>query len=161
MGAMSDFELIANDIETGINSAGMLIDDFGYNHDRRYSISCIQASVVSWMTSYEERRLGGSFPDVVINRLPDSDDPRWANYITPPPTATLKQRMEAMWAIRIAYTHSAGFVSGISNATNRARAMSAPLYIPGCRIDGDLLDCSNISLHTCTRSIVHVQDLLH
>lgn len=157
---MSEFELIANDIKTGIEMADLRIADFGYDHDRRYAKSCIQASVVSWMTAYEEHRLGGSFPSVVIDKLPDTDDPNWGSYIMPPPNVTLKNRMEAMWAIRIAYTHSAGYISGISNNTNQTRATQVPHHMQGCRIDGDLLDCSGLSLHTCIRSIVHVQDLL-
>jgi len=87
------------------------IKDFGYGEDLQYALSCINASMIIWLVASEERRLKGSFPKKVIDKLPIQNDPSWNHK---PPLGHLKARMQALWGIRVAFTHGAGDLTLLS-----------------------------------------------
>lgn len=157
---MSEFELQANDIETAIQTVDDRIRDFGYGVGTIGAVSAIKAGFLIWCISEEERRLGGGFPYVIIDQLPEEDDEGWASYIIPPPKSSLRHRMESYWGIRIAFTHAGSLISSIKNKQSRAYAQAAPNHIEGCQIVDDLFDISRLDTHTLIRSFVQVRDLI-
>lgn len=158
---MSNFELQANDIETALQVSADRIRDFGYGIETIGALSAIQAGFLIWCISQEERRLGGSFPKIVIDQLPDVDDPGWPLYIQPPPKSSLKRRMESYWGIRVAFTHTGSKVSSISNKQSKKFALGAPNHLKGCSIANDIFDIGNLDTHTLIRSFVQVRDLIY
>jgi len=157
---MSEFEQIANDVVTAIETAESRISDFGYGPATDEAVSAVNAGLVTWLISSEERRLNGSFRTKVLDQLPNNDDPSWQTYISPAPAHSLKRRLEALWGIRIAYTHTAADVTMISNARNRQYAIDAPRYINGCELRNNILMINKLDFHTTIRSIVQVRDVL-
>ena len=158
--SMTPFERLANDIVVGIELSRDRIEDFGYQEDTQYALSCINASLIIWLTASEEKRLGGAFRDCVVDQLPDQNDPAWGHNIRPIPGTSLKERMQALWGIRVAFTHGAGDLTRLSNRQNRLWAESATRIVPGCQLSGDLLNCSGMNFHLPIRSIVQVQEIL-
>lgn len=122
---MTDFEIRANNIFTGIQNIKTRIVDFGYADDDAVNgVSRIMGMFIVYLTACEETRqnsLGkiGGFTSTDIANLPDIDDASWPTYIEPVPTYTLKDRAKALWGIRIAFTHGDGYVTQITNVTNR------------------------------------------
>ncbi|WP_171134948.1 hypothetical protein [Ruegeria sp. HKCCD7221] len=157
---MSEFEQIANDVVTAMETAEYRISEFGYGAATDEAVSAVNAGLVTWLISSEERRLNGSFRKKVLDQLPNNDDPNWQSYISPQPTHSLKRRLEALWDIRIAYTHTAADVTMISNAQNQQYAIDAPRYINGCELRNNILMVNKLDFHTAVRSIVQVRDIL-
>ena len=165
---MSAFEIRANNILTVIQGARLRIENFGYKHDHAHeAVSAINGAFITWLVACEEARaqVRTSNPEAtflrdVIKCVPDNDDPSWPVFIEPKPTSSLRRRLEALWGIRVAYTHSDGSVGGITNSNSRSFAEHAPNHIEGVSLVADRLDISNCSLHVAIRSIVQVRSLL-
>ena len=96
---------------------------------------------------------------VLPDELPENDDTSWTKYINEP-LGTLKQRAEALWGIRIAFTHGNGDIENITNPANKEFARLAEKYLPGVKLNGTTLELnSNISNHAI-RTIVQIKELL-
>jgi hypothetical protein len=164
----SDFELRADNICIALSAARHRIENYGYDHKPAdIAISALRATFITWLVACEEARaqdrLGNSkanFVDSVLELLPIADDPSWPNFIEPPPLSSLRHRLEALWGIRIAYTHSDGNVMKIASEKNRKFAIQAPLHLPGTSLIGNWLDVSKCDLHTVKRSIIQVRSIL-
>lgn len=165
---MGPFETRATNIMVGIGAADHRIRDFGYDDDPvEHAVSAIRASYITWLVACVEamaQDLSGSpsasFRSHVIDKLPDLDDPNWEDYILPKPKSSLRRRLEALWGIRVAFTHSDGRTDMISNVTNRGFAEAAPKHINGVELTNNRLCLQRADLRTPTRSIVQVRDLL-
>ncbi len=163
---MTSFEIRASNIVTAIEAAHMRISDFGYDDDPiEESISRINGMFITWLTSCEEARhqsndSKASFVKSVIEKLPENDDPEWPTYIEPKLSCTLRQRTEAYWGIRIAYTHADGEINLISNRMNRAFAENVPNIFDGANIADGKLMVQGISSHVAIRTFVQLRDVL-
>ncbi len=120
---------------------------------------------ITWLTACEEARmqkvkLNAKFRQDIIDKLPEQDDPIWNTYIEPRPSSTLKQRTEALWGIRVAFTHADGEIDLINDARNKEFAENSPKHIPGVRIFKGKLDLSGCNLHTPIRTVVQIRDVL-
>ena len=166
MNEMSDFEIRANNIFTGIQNVRTRVENFGYSDDNASnSVSRIMAMFITYLTSCEESRqnmLGrtGGFSTTVLANLPATDNPNWPSYIEPAPSSTLKDRAEALWGIRIAFTHGDGDITQISNRTNRQFAQNATNIIPGVTLNGSRLEISENAAHYAIRTLSQIHDLL-
>lgn len=161
MSAMSDFEIRANNIATAISTSSQRISDFGYEEDApEEAVSRIYGMFVTWLTACEEARHQTGYSQSVIAALPDNDDPNWSQYIAPAPTSTLKQRAQALWGIRVAFTHSDGDLNLITNTTNNGYANDAPNHLPGVSISNDRLIITEAIQHTAIRTMVQLHDVL-
>ena len=162
MKPMSPFEVRANNIEVAISAARERVKDFGYEDDPpEETVSRIIGMFVTWLTACEEARLNKPFTEGVIKALPQTDDPNWQPYIQPPPSSTLRQRAEALWGIRIAFTHADGDTGMIENLRNRTYAEDAAKHIPGVVLGPDKkLRLGMNVCHTAARTIVQVQDVI-
>lgn len=157
---MDSFELMANDIEIALRGAKARIESFGYNDtSSSESNSRVVGMFITWITATEEDRLG-AFALNVINALPVNDDPNWDSYIEPKPIATLRQRAESLCGIRIAYTHSDGDISKISNQNSQNFAHNAPQHLPGVSLNGNQLMLTDKLYHTAIRTIVQLRAVL-
>jgi len=163
---MTDFEIRANNIFTGIQDIRSRIENFGYNDDNPVNgVSRIMGMFITYLTACEESRqnsLGrnGGFTLTVISNLPDTDDPSWPTYIEPAPTSTLKDRAKALWGIRIAFTHGDGDVMQIKNMTNRQYAIDAATILPGVSLNGNQLEITEGVSHYAIRTISQIHDQL-
>lgn len=163
---MSDFEIRANNILEGIRSARHRVEGFGYAADSAENSECrIVGMFITWLTACTEARFhedgqNHNFRNSVIDKLPDIDDPNWKIYIQPTPKASLKERVKALWGVRIAYTHGDGFISKIKSTSNKEFAQNSPFALDGVSIDGDFLKVNFGVCHVAIRTIVQVQDLL-
>lgn len=163
---MSDFEIRANNIWTGIQSTRQCIQDFGYSQDsENESVSRVIGMFITWLTSCEEARqndLGrsGSFTQTVISNLPIINNPNWDTYIEPSPTSSLKARAEALWGIRIAFTHCDGNVNNITNLTNQNFARNSVNILPGVSLNNNKLVLNEGISHYAIRSLSQIHDLL-
>lgn len=163
---MTDFEMRANNIEVAISTVRQRVEDFGYPHESPdETVSRVVGMFICWLTACEEARFqdigaGATFRTAVIDALPTVDDPNWDTYIMPKPSSSLKQRAEALWGIRIAFTHADGDTNLISNSTNRAFAQNAPLHIPGVALENGKLNLSGCNTHTPIRTIVQLRAVL-
>lgn len=162
MKPMSPFELRANNLEVAISAVRERVKEFGYEDDpAEETVSRIIGMFVTWLTACEEARLNQQFSVGVIEALPQMDDPSWQPYIQPPPSSTLRQRAEALWGIRIAFTHADGDTTLIKNSRNRMYAEDAAQHIPGVVLGRDKkLRLSMKVCHTAIRTIVQVQDVI-
>jgi len=161
--SMSTFELIANDIVTGIATSADRIRDFGYEEDIEKSLSGIYSMFVSWLIGYEEERQtdlgrGTSFTKTLIQNLPDHDDPSWESYIMPAPSTTLKKRCMDLWGVRIAFTHGNGNIDRILD--QKVKRWAENIDIRGVRLEDRRLIVNGGISHYAIRTIVQVQDVL-
>jgi hypothetical protein len=166
MGKMSDFEIRANNILIGIENVRSRVNDFGYSEDSATnSVSHVMGMFITWLTACEESRqnsLGktGGFTATVISILPEIDDPNWSTYIMPLPMSTLKDRVKALWGIRIAFTHGDGDVMQISNMTNRQYAIDSATILPGVTLNGNKLEITEAVSHYAIRTLCQIHDQL-
>ncbi len=167
MSRMTDFEMRANNIEIAISDARSRVEDFGYSGDSPdETVSRIAGMFICWLTACEEARFQHTNPRAtfrthVIDALPDVDDQNWDTYIMPKPSSSLKQRAEALWGIRIAFTHADGDTNLISNATNKRFAQNSYHHLPGVKLDSNgKLNLAGCNLHTPIRTIVQIRDVL-
>jgi hypothetical protein len=166
MSAMSAFEVRATDMALVVQRARQVVEDWGHEpSEARAVASNAIAMFVCWLTAVEEARHRTrakvpSFSKHVIERLPAVDDPAWSTCVMPKPSASLRQRAEALWGIRIAFTHANGDTDGIESAVNKRFALSAPARIPGVQLDGTRLDLSSCGLHLPIRTVVQIQEVL-
>ncbi|HAR38098.1 MAG TPA: hypothetical protein DCS09_05705 [Porphyromonadaceae bacterium] len=164
---MTDFEMRANNIAVAISDARSRVEAFGYLHESPDEVvSRIVGMFICWLTACEEARLqnmnaDATFRTAVIDALPAVDDPNWDTYIMPKPSSSLKQRAEALWGIRIAFTHADGDTNLISNPTNKAFAQNAHLHIPGVILEkSGRLNLSGCNTHTPIKCIVQIRAVL-
>ena len=167
MSRMTNFEIRANNIEIAISDARRRVEDFGYSDDSpNETVSRIAGMFICWLTACEEARFQNIYPKAtfrshVIDALPNVDDPNWKTYIKPKTSSSLKQRAEALWGIRIAFTHADGDTTLINNLTNKTFAQNAPHHIPGVTLESTgRLNLAGCNLHTPIRTIVQLQDVL-
>lgn len=166
MSAMSDFEIRANNIVTAIQVADHRVKDFGYAEDSPEEASSrIVGMFVTWLTACEEARhqatnSSASYTRNVINALPVQDDPNWDDYIMPPPTSTLRERAEALWGVRIAFTHGDGDLNLISNQQNKSYAQNAAKILEGVSINGTKLILNGGLFHSAIRTMVQIRDVI-
>ena len=166
MTAMSDFEIRANNIETAIQSARERVVDFGYSDDSpEEAVSRVVGMFITWLTACEEARQqesngSASFTRNVIQALPVEDDPNWDTYLQPPPSSTLRQRAEALWGIRVAYTHGDGDIELITNLNNKEYAKNAPNILRGVSIQDGKLILNEGVYHEAIRTMVQIRDVL-
>jgi hypothetical protein len=164
MAEMSDFEVRANDIWTGISTVKNRVEDFGYASGGNETMSNVIGMFITWLTASEEVRqnsLGkiGSFTSTVIKELPEDDDPSWKKYIGKP-LGTLKQRTKSLWGIRIAFTHGNGDIDNITNPVNKEYARLAVKFLPGVKLDGTILELNSSISNHAIRTIIQIQELL-
>ena len=164
---MSPFEITANNIVTVIQAAPYRIKNFGYPDAADEAVSAVNASFVTWLTACAEamaqtrtKKPRADFCTDIIDKLKDDDDPNWPSFIQPAPASSLRRRLESMWGIRVAFTHSDGDITGITVPRNLTFATDAPKYLKGVSLIGDRLDVSKCDLHTAIRSIVQVRCVL-
>ena len=165
---MTPFEVRANNIVTAIEASRSRIEDFGYRDDSASeAVSAVFASYVTWLVACEEARAierlkkeRVSFRRDIVEVLPKSDPNTWKSYIQPAPKSSLRKRMEAIWGLRVAFTHSDGTLSKIADQKNRDFAAEAPRHLDGLIENDGKLDASHLSLHLVTRSFVHLRDIL-
>ena len=152
---MSNFEIKANDLWTGISVVEHRVKDFGYSEtpeDSKAAMSNVIGMFITWITATEEVRQNsignkGSFSKTVISVLPNLDDKTWKSYLDSP-KGTLKERAESLWGIRIAFTHGNGDIDRIKNKTNKEYARNAANFLQGVVLDGNMLKLnSSISNH--------------
>jgi len=161
MSRMSDFEIRANNIHIAIETAGHRVDDFGYSDDSTHeSVSRVIGMFITWLTACEEARLQGSFFSKVINQLPANDDPSWDTYIMPQPSTSLKQRVEALWGIRIAFTHGDGDINLITNQNNKNFALNAPNILDGVSIENNVMILNENIYPVAIKTMVQIRDVL-
>ncbi len=166
MPGMSNFEIRANNIQTAINTTRNRIEDFGYEDDSaEESVSRVIGMYITWLTSSEEARQqsinsNATFRKNVIDVLPTNDDPSWDHYIEPAPTSTLKQRAEALWGIRIAFTHGDGDIDLITNTTNKNFALNAPSVFNSVSINSNKMMLNESIYHTAIKTMVQIRDVL-
>ena len=161
MGKMSEFELRANNIATAIGASRGRIDDFGYGDDpTNESVSRIYGMFITWLTACEEARHPHSYSKSVIDALPDHDDPDWKVYISPRTGWTLKERAQALWGIRIAFTHGDGEINLISNSKNKSYAINSARIFKGVSIENNRLVINGAIEHVAIRTMVHIRDVL-
>jgi len=166
MSLMSDFEIRANNIVTGISGVRSRIEDFGYtDDDAKESVSRVVAMFIAYLTTCEEARhisnnINASFSNDVLAKLPVQDDPTWDAYIDPALTSSLRERVESLWGVRVAFTHGDGDLSLIKNARNKKFAQDAPLHLDGVTIADGKMSLNESVFHIATRTMVQVADLL-
>lgn len=166
---MDDFEQEINDVITAIEVAGDRIKEFGHKtspQEIEITVSKILASYICLLVASEEARAveherESHFVRGVIDHIPTIDDPNWKTYIADENLSTLKNRLIALWGIRIAYTHSDGNINHINNEYSRNAAIDAPNHIRGASLKGDYIILNNSSLHATHRTIVQVRDILN
>lgn len=163
---MSDFEIRANNIATALEGAKNRVKSFGYEEDTpEEADSRIIGMFITWLTASEEARHANSngsasFKKDVIDKLPAIDDPSWKNYIEPKPSSTLKQRAEALWGIRVAFTHGDGDINLIKNQINNDYALSVPNIFDRVKIENNKIVLNRSIIHQAIRTIVQIRDLL-
>lgn len=163
---MSDFEIRANNIKTAIEIAEQRVNEFGYKEDdAKETVSRVIGMFITWLISCEEARqmdLHGdcSFVKCVIDNIPAIDNPVWENYIEPPHKCSLKDRVEALWGIRIAFTHCDGDINLISNKKNKEYAIKSSEVFDSVFFEGDKLILTSGLYHEAIRTMVQVRDLL-
>ncbi len=161
MRIMSAFETRAHNIVTALQATRHRVEAFGYSEDPvNESVSRVFRMFLTWLTACEEARLGGSFHSKVIDLLPDVDDSGWETYIMPKPESTLKQRVQAIWGVRITFTHGDGDIDLITNLRNRDYALNSIKHLPGTKIDNGKLYLSSSVSYTAIRTIVQVRDII-
>ncbi|MDD5298336.1 MAG: hypothetical protein PHU46_15645 [Rhodocyclaceae bacterium] len=153
-------------METAIGGARSRVEDYGYGDDPAHETeSRVMGMFITWLTACEEARFQAANPRAsfrrdVINALPTQDDPSWGTYILPQPTSSLRQRAEALWGIRIAFTHGDGDTLLITDQVNRSFAQDAPGHIPGASLTNGRLHLTNGIFHTAIRTVVQIRDVL-
>lgn len=163
---MLSFEMRANNIQIAIEAAGQRIEDFGYTGDsKEEAVSRVVGMFITWLTSSEEARhqiisSNASYRKNVINILPNIDDPTWDDYIKPRPNSTLKERAEALWGIRVAFTHGDGDINLITNSINKQYAINAANIFNGVSIIGSQMTLSEGLYHEAIRTMVQIQDIV-
>lgn len=166
MAAMTDFEIRANNIVTAIEVARHRVEDFGYSQDSPEETDTrVVGMFVTWLTACEEARQqtlipNASFTKNVINALPIQDDPKWNTYIMPLPTSTLRERAEALWGIRVAFTHGDGNINLITNSQNKQYARNSANIFDAVTIHGSRLVLHGGIYHPAVRTMVQIRDLL-
>ena len=163
---MSDFEIRANNIVTGISGVRSRVEDFGYaEDDAKESVSRVVAMFITFLTTCEEARhisnnINASFSNDVLAKLPLQDDPTWDTYIEPAPTSSLIERVESLWGVRVAFTHGDGDLSLIKSQRNKRYAQDAPLHLDGVTITDGIMSVNESIFHVATRTMVQVADIL-
>lgn len=166
MKKMNDFEIRANNIKTAIESASFRVDQFGYSEDAtKETVSRVVGMFITWLTACEEARqqyiqANATFTKNVINMLPTSDDTGWDTYIIPPPSSTLRQRAEALWGIRVAFTHADSDISLITNTKNQHYASNSPNIFNSVTLQGNKLQLNEGLYHEAIKTIVQIRDVL-
>ena len=166
MSVMSDFEIRANNITTGISGVRSRIEDFGYSEDdAAESVSRVVAMFITYLTTCEEARhignnINATFSSDVLARLPEQDNPTWGTYIVPAPTSTLKERVESLWGVRVAFTHGDGDLSLIKNQRNKLFAEDAPSHLRGVTVTNGVMSINEGVFHVAIRTMVQVRDVL-
>lgn len=161
---MSDFEIRANNISTAISVARQRVKDFGYDDDSsEASESRVVGMFITWLTASEEARQqavnsNASFKKSVIDVLPLQDDINWDSYLSA--NTTLRQRAEALWGIRVAFTHGDGNIDLITNTTNRAYVLNAPNVFSNIKIENNTLVLTNSIFHQAIRTMVQIRDVI-
>lgn len=165
MRMMSEFEIRANDVWTGISGSSYRIENFGYSENPCETMSNILGMFIIWLTAAEEVRqnsLGnnGSYRTNVINQLPDVDDEDWPDYLNNP-MGSLRERARSLWGIRIAFTHGNGNIDNVTDSINREYARRAEEFLPGVTLNNQILVLNpGISNHAI-RTIVQIQSILN
>jgi hypothetical protein len=165
---MTPFEVRANNVVTAIEASRWRVNEFGYEDDQASeAVSAVFASYVTWLVACEEARAierlkkeRVSFRRDIVEALPEADLIHWDTYIQPVPKSSLRQRMAAIWGLRVAFTHSDGTLSKIADQRNKELAADAPRHLDGLIEKDGKLDASQLSLHLVTRSFVHLRDIL-
>lgn len=163
---MSDFEVRANNIATAISGTKQRVEHFGYDDDSPDEAeSRIIGMYITWLTATEEARHqqangNASFRRDVIDQLPITDDSSWGSYISPQPTSTLKQRAEALWGIRIAFSHGDGDINLITNQTNKNYVLDSVNHFPNIRIENNKLILNSSIIGKAIRTMVQIRDVL-
>jgi hypothetical protein len=160
-----DYKLMFN-LSSAIGHADHRTASYGYPDDGRTS-SVLRAAFVTWLVACEEARAQvrtndpkASFVKYVVEALPNSDDLNWEQTNSEGFPSSLKNRMQGLWGIRIAFTHSDGDVSKIVNLKNKAWAQSAHLHVKGVSMSGNVIDMSGADLHYIHRSFAQLQTVL-
>lgn len=165
MSEMSEFEIRANNIWTGIQNSENRIKDFGYESEDPYDLmSQIIGMFITWLNATEEVRQNskgnsGSFRTTIIDKLDEDDDPNWNSYLAES-KGTLKNRVKSLWGIRIAFTHGNGDISLIKNDINREYAKNSKKYLPGIELKNNKLKLRGFIIHHAIRTIVQVRDII-
>jgi hypothetical protein len=127
----------------------------------------LRAAFVTWLVACEEARAQirtndpkASFVKHVVEFLPDDDHPAWEQTNSEGFHSSLKNRMQGIWGIRIAFTHSDGDVSKIGNLKSKAWAQSAHSHVKGVAMSGNMIDMSGADLHYIHRSFAQLQTVL-
>jgi len=163
---MSDFETRANNIATAISITRQRIEDFGYADDSpEEADSRVIGMYITWLTATEEARHqqasgNASFKRDVIDQLPITDDSSWGSYILPEPTSTLRERVEALWGIRIAFSHGDGDINLIASPINKAYAENVPNIFSSIRIKSNKMILNSSIIHQAIKTMVQVRDVL-
>ncbi len=163
---MSDFEIRANNIATAISNTRQMVEDFGYDDDTpEEAESRVIGMYITWLTATEEARHqqangNASFKRDVIDQLPITDDSSWSSYISPQPTSTLRERVEALWGIRIAFSHGDGDIDLITSPTNKAYAENVPNIFPNIKIENNQMILNSAIINKAIRTMVQVRDVL-
>ncbi len=165
---MSEFEILAWNVAAGIGQARRLIKSNGYpDIPIEQSVSAVRAGYVTWLVAVEEasaqKRTGNlraSFSCDVIGIIDvdflDAD----FQYLGVSPTTPLRRRLEALWGVRVAYTHSDGHLSGIDNRANRTFAEKSVELLQGVQINGDFLDVSNLNTNQALHAILEFRRMM-
>ena len=166
MSVMSDFETRANNIETGISGVRSRVEDFGYSQDEAAeSVSRVVAMFITYLTTCEEARhissdINASFSNDVLAKLPEQDNPSWGTYINPAPTSSVKERVESLWGVRVAFTHGDGDLSLIKSQRNKQFAENAPSHLRGVTVTNGIMSLNEGVFHVAIRTMVQVRDVL-
>ena len=160
-----NYELMFN-LSLVIGHAEHRTDTCGFPDGGKTS-TILRASFVTWLVACEESRAqnrtndqNASFVKHVIEALPVCDDPNWEQTNSEGFHASLKNRMQGLWGIRIAFTHSDGDVSNILNLNSKTWAQSAHLHVKGVTMRGSVIDMSGADLHYIHRSFAQLQTVL-
>ncbi len=160
-----DYELMFN-LSLVIGHADHRTETSGFPDSGKTS-TVLRAAFVTWLVACEEARAQirtndpkASFVRHVIEFLPDDDDPAWEQTNSVGFHASLKNRMRALWGIRIAFTHSDGDILKIGSSNNREWAGFAHLYVKGVTMNEDIIDMSQADLHYIHRSFAQLQTVL-
>ncbi|MBM0744314.1 hypothetical protein JOY44_22320 [Phormidium sp. CLA17] len=163
---MSDFEIRANNIMTAIEIAEHRVSNYGYSDDPpEETVSRVIGMFITWLTACEEARQqvvngNASFTRNVIEALPVDDDPNWDTCIMPPSNSTLKERAQALWGIRVAFTHGDGDITLIKNTQNRQFAINSQSQLMGVSIQNNKIYLRETVCHIAIRTMVQIRDVL-
>lgn len=163
---MNEFEIIATDIETAIQTSNYRIKEFWYWDFINDSTSIIYAMYISWILWAEEARQWRGFSKIIKELEDDSkldismrkyDLNDFKKFISPVPKSNIIDILKSLWWIRIALSHWNLDINKINKAINKSYALNTISHIPWVEINNNKLEINQSIFHLSKRVIIYLQ----